>query len=41
MRALRIRLPIPLDLKDPEGCRFSSFRKMRLFLSQHVLDLSD
>lgn len=27
--AVRIRLPIPLDLKEPDGWRFSSLRKMR------------
>jgi hypothetical protein len=28
--AVRIRLPIPLDLNDDDGWRFSSLRKMRL-----------
>ena len=24
-----MRLPMPRDLKEPDGCRFSSLRKMR------------
>ena len=36
MRVRRIRLPMPRDLKEPAGWRFSSFRKIRLGgLGQH------
>lgn len=28
-----MRLPIPRDLKEPDGWRFSSLRKMRLYIN--------